>query len=83
VYLSFLTILLNVLATIFAVFATKLNFVAFGFFLQKFILTLGNCPISCMLLTRLVTILRSLSPLRFVKYKGIYLLIYFFFMLDF
>lgn len=65
---------LRFLATVFAVFMMKLNFVAFGFYLQKIILTLGHCPISCMLLTRPFTILRPLSPLRFVRYKDIYLL---------
>jgi hypothetical protein len=75
-------LLLSILATIFAIFATKLNFVAFGFFLQKFILTLGHCPISCMLLISPVTILRPLSPLRFAKYKVFIFCIYFVFMFD-
>jgi hypothetical protein len=52
----------------------SLNFAAFGFFLQKLILTLGHCPVSCMLLISPLTILRPLSPLRFANYKGIYLL---------
>jgi hypothetical protein len=52
----------------------SLNFVAFGFFWKKFILTQGHCPVSCMLLICPINTLRPLTPLHFTKYNCIYLL---------